>query len=114
MVSMLREAINSGTAVRAKAFAAKYPIAGKTGTTNDFPDAWFVGFSPSITCGVWIGFDEKKSLGANESGAQTALPIWIDFMKTALAGREKEEFSGDQYGARSSGMLKAQATQGTF
>jgi penicillin-binding protein 1A len=70
----------------------KYPIAGKTGTTNDFRDAWFVGFSPSLTCGVWIGFDEKKSLGAKESGARAALPIWMDFMKAALAGHEPGQF----------------------
>jgi membrane carboxypeptidase/penicillin-binding protein len=59
-------------------------VAGKTGTTNDFTDAWFIGFSPSITCGVWVGFDEKKTLGNKETGATTALPIWIDFMATAL------------------------------
>ena len=70
----------------------KYPIAGKTGTTNDFTDAWFVGFSPSITCGVWIGYDEKKSLGSKETGARAALPIWMDFMKVALAGKVPGEF----------------------
>jgi penicillin-binding protein 1A len=59
-------------------------VAGKTGTTNDYTDAWFIGFSPSITCGVWIGFDEKKALGKDETGGHTALPIWIDFMRAAL------------------------------
>ena len=57
-----------------------FPVAGKTGTTNDFTDAWFVGFSPTMTCGVWIGFDEKKTLGAKETGAHAALPIWMNFM----------------------------------
>lgn len=90
MVSMLREVVLHGTAVRASNM--KYPIAGKTGTTNDFTDAWFIGFSPSITCGVWVGYDEKKSLGAKETGARAALPIWIDFMKIALAGHEAGEF----------------------
>ena len=70
----------------------KYPLAGKTGTTNNFTDAWFVGFSPSITCGVWIGYDEKKFLGAKETGSRAALPIWMDFMKVALAGKDPGEF----------------------
>jgi penicillin-binding protein 1A len=60
-------------------------VAGKTGTTNDFTDAWFMGFSPSMTCGVWIGFDEKRSLGNKETGARAALPVWIDFMTAAIA-----------------------------
>jgi penicillin-binding protein 1A len=59
-------------------------VAGKTGTTNNFTDAWFIGFSPSLTCGVWVGFDEKKTLGEKETGARAALPIWIDFMAAAL------------------------------
>jgi penicillin-binding protein 1A len=74
----------------------KYPIAGKTGTTNDFTDAWFVGFSPATTCGVWVGFDEKKTLGAKETGARTALPIWMDFMKVALSGKDPGEFHAAQ------------------
>jgi penicillin-binding protein 1A len=74
----------------------KYPVAGKTGTTNDFTDAWFVGFSPATTCGVWVGFDEKKSLGAKETGAKTALPIWMDFMKAALSGKDAGEFHPSQ------------------
>ncbi len=90
--SMLREVVNSGTAVRAKAFAQKYPIAGKTGTTNDFGDAWFIGFSPSITCGVWVGFDDHRSLGPKEEGARVALPIWLDFMTQALEGTPREDF----------------------
>ena len=61
----------------------KYALAGKTGTTNHFTDAWFVGFSPSLTCGVWVGFDEKKTLGPKETGSEAALPIWIDFMRVA-------------------------------
>ena len=90
MTSMLHEVVMHGTAISANTL--KYPLAGKTGTTNDFTDAWFVGFSPSTTCGVWIGYDEKKSLGAKESGARAALPIWVDFMKAALAGKEPGEF----------------------
>jgi penicillin-binding protein 1A len=76
------------------AAAAKlpFPVAGKTGTTNDFTDAWFMGFSPAITCGVWIGFDEKKSLGAKETGAHAALPIWMNFMNAAMAGKDPGQF----------------------
>ncbi len=67
MVSMLREVIQHGTGYQASKL--NHPLGGKTGTTNDFTDAWFVGFSPSITCGVWVGFDEKKTLGNKETGA---------------------------------------------
>jgi penicillin-binding protein 1A len=90
MTSMLQSVVQSGTA-RAAA-SLKLPLAGKTGTTNDFTDAWFVGFSPGVTTGVWMGFDEKKTLGAKESGARAALPIWIDFMKVALAGKDPGVF----------------------
>jgi membrane carboxypeptidase/penicillin-binding protein len=79
---MLRDVVLHGTGVAATRL--KYPVAGKTGTTNDFTDAWFIGFSPDITCGVWVGFDEKRTLGNKETGARAALPIWIDFMETAL------------------------------
>ena len=90
MTSMLREVVLHGTA--AAAAKMSYPLAGKTGTTNDFTDAWFIGFSPSMTCGVWIGYDEKKSLGEKETGARAALPIWMQFMNVALAGKEPGEF----------------------
>jgi penicillin-binding protein 1A len=90
MTSMLREVVLHGTAVAAAKMP--YPLAGKTGTTNDFTDAWFIGFSPSLTCGVWMGYDEKKSLGPKESGGHAALPIWIQFMSVALAGKEPGEF----------------------
>jgi penicillin-binding protein 1A len=90
MTSMLREVVLHGTGIAAASM--KYPLAGKTGTTNDFTDAWFVGFSPSTTCGVWVGYDEKKSLGAKETGARAALPIWMDFMKVALAGKDPGDF----------------------
>jgi penicillin-binding protein 1A len=91
MVAMLREVVLHGTGYQASKL--KHPLAGKTGTTNDFTDAWFIGFSPSVTCGVWVGFDEKiRSLGNKETGAMAALPIWMDFMKTAIKGHDKEEF----------------------
>ena len=90
MTSMLRDVVLHGTAVAAAKMP--YPLAGKTGTTNDFTDAWFVGFSPTLTCGVWIGYDEKKSLGPKESGGHAALPIWMQFMNVALAGKDQGEF----------------------
>ncbi|HEV2416276.1 MAG TPA: PBP1A family penicillin-binding protein [Terriglobia bacterium] len=92
MVSMLREVINSGTAVKAKPLADQYPIAGKTGTTNDFSDAWFIGFSPSITCGVWVGYDDHHTLGKGEEGSHVALPIWIEFMSQALKKQPAQQF----------------------
>ncbi len=91
MVSLLQGVVQGGTAAAARSL--KHPLGGKTGTTNDFTDAWFVGFSPSITCGVWVGYDEKKTLGNKETGALAALPIWMQFMKVAINGHEKEDFS---------------------
>jgi penicillin-binding protein 1A len=97
MTSMLEEVVQHGTGYQAAKL--KHPLAGKTGTTNDFTDAWFMGFSPSLTCGVWVGFDEKKSLGNKETGAVAALPIWIDFMRVAIAGHEDEHFADSASGA---------------
>ena len=90
MTSMLREVVLHGTAIAAAKLP--FPVAGKTGTTNDFTDAWFMGFSPAISCGVWVGYDEKKSLGAKETGAHAALPIWMNFMTAAMAGKDAGEF----------------------
>lgn len=90
MVSMLREVVNSGTATKAKSL--KRPLAGKTGTTNDFTDAWFMGFSPSLTCGVWVGFDDHRTLGPHEEGSHVALPVWMDFMGEALKDQPTEDF----------------------
>jgi len=92
MVSALREVFNSGTAEHAKPFAAKYPVAGKTGTTNDFTDAWFIGFTPSLTCGVYVGFDDHRTLGNKEEGARVALPIWQEFMGEVLKDKPVEDF----------------------
>ncbi len=90
MTSMLREVVLHGTGVAAAKLP--FPVAGKTGTTNDFTDAWFVGFTPTMTCGTWVGYDEKKSLGAKETGAHAALPIWMNFMTAAMAGKEAGDF----------------------
>jgi penicillin-binding protein 1A len=91
LTSLLRGVAEHGTAARARSL--KRPIAGKTGTTNDFTDAWFIGYEPSLAAGVWVGFDEKKdSLGKRETGAEAALPIWMDFWGAVTAERPVEEF----------------------
>jgi penicillin-binding protein 1A len=90
MTSMLREVVLHGTGIAAAKLP--FPVAGKTGTTNDFTDAWFVGFTPTTTCGVWVGYDERKSLGAKETGAHAALPIWANFMTVAMNGKDVGDF----------------------
>lgn len=92
MTNVLRGVLTArGTAQRAADMAATWPLAGKTGTVDDNTDAWFIGFDPDITVGVWIGFDEKKSLGAAEQGSFAALPIWMDFMKAYINGRPDKD-----------------------
>jgi penicillin-binding protein 1A len=92
MTAMLEEVIQFGTGIEAKVL--KRPAAGKTGTTQDYTDAWFVGFTPQITAGVWVGFDDKQnSLGKKETGARAALPIWTQFMQTSLAGTPPLDFA---------------------
>jgi len=93
MMVLLRAVTRSGTG--AAAASLNYPLGGKTGTTSDFTDAWFVGFSPSVTCGVWTGYDNRQSLGDKETGARVALPIWMEFMKAAIAGKSGEHFPGE-------------------
>ncbi|HEX8029728.1 MAG TPA: PBP1A family penicillin-binding protein [Vicinamibacterales bacterium] len=82
LTNLLQGVVQHGTA--ASANALKWPLAGKTGTVDDNTDAWFVGFDPNITVGVWIGHDEKKPIGGNETGTTAALPMWIDFMKSYI------------------------------
>jgi penicillin-binding protein 1A len=91
MMVLLEAVVTHGTA--AAAAQMNHALGGKTGTTNNYTDAWFVGFSPSITCGSWVGFDNRQSLGEKETGARAALPIWVDFMKVALANKPNEAFS---------------------
>jgi penicillin-binding protein 1A len=94
MMTLLRGVTQHGTG--AAAAQLNHPLGGKTGTTSEFTDAWFLGFSPSVTCGVWVGYDSRESLGNKETGAVTALPIWINFMRAAIAGKDDEKFPGDQ------------------
>jgi penicillin-binding protein 1A len=91
MVDMMRGTVQFGTAVAANSIG--HELAGKTGTVNDFTDAWFIGYTPKVVCGVWIGYsDRKKSLGKGESGASAALPFWIDFMQNYLKYKPKDKF----------------------
>jgi penicillin-binding protein 1A len=90
VTSMMRSVIDVGTA-RA-ALRLKRPAAGKTGTSNDKKDAWFVAFTPDLLAAVWVGFDDGRSLGSGEAGGKTALPIWVDFMTKALADRPVKDF----------------------
>jgi penicillin-binding protein 1A len=93
MMTLFRAVTAHGTG--AVVAQMNHPLGGKTGTTSDFTDAWFMGFSPSVTCGVWVGYDSRQSLGEKETGARAALPIWMEIMKTAIAGKDDEQFPGD-------------------
>lgn len=91
MVDLMRGVVTGGTATSASSLG--HPLAGKTGTVNDYTDAWFIGYDPAVTCGVWIGYsDSKKTLGKGEAGASAALPFWIDFMRDYLKEKPKGKF----------------------
>jgi penicillin-binding protein 1A len=89
MTNLLRGVVQHGTGFAASSL--KWPLAGKTGTVDENTDAWFIGFDPDITVGVWTGLDEKKPLGRTETGAVAALPIWIEFMKAYIDGRPDKD-----------------------
>jgi penicillin-binding protein 1A len=91
MTSLLKSVVNEGTGRRVRAL--KRSCAGKTGTTNDVRDAWFVGYTPDIIAGTWVGFDDQKPLGKNETGAVAASPIWLNFMQGILEGTPRKIFS---------------------
>lgn len=91
MMVLLQAVTSHGTA--AAAAQLHHAFGGKTGTTNNYTDAWFLGFSPSVTCGTWVGYDTRESLGEKETGAKAALPIWMDFMKAAIANKGDETFA---------------------
>jgi len=91
MVDLMQEPVRAGTATKAQEL--KRPVAGKTGTTNDFTDAWFIGYTPSLTAGAWIGFDEKVTLGDKETGAKAALPIWMEFIREVYKDKPVETFN---------------------
>ena len=107
MMRLFRAVTRSGTA--ASAAALNHPIGGKTGTTSNFTDAWFLGFSPSVTCGVWVGYDSRQSLGDKETGARAALPIWVTFMRAAIADHPQERFPGDTADPAQQAVLSSHA-----
>jgi 1A family penicillin-binding protein len=92
MVSMLSDALDRGTGAPARKLGVRFPAGGKTGTTNDFKDAWFVGFSSSMVAGVWVGFDTPETIGRDGYGSRYALPIWADFMQRAARVRPARAF----------------------
>lgn len=92
MTTLLQDVVQEGTATILKKIVGRPDIGGKTGTTNDCIDAWFIGFSPDLTCGVWVGFDEEVSIGDGETGGKAAAPIWGLFMKYALRNKPLKEF----------------------
>jgi len=87
---IMQDVVESGTGRRVRGIGR--PVAGKTGTTNDVRDAWFIGFTPSLVAGVWVGFDQERPLGHQEVGGRAAAPIWLYFMEKALAGTPVETF----------------------
>jgi penicillin-binding protein 1A len=96
MVEVMRGVVEAGTAtaIKGNKELGKRPLAGKTGTVNDFTDAWFIGYSPTYACGVWIGYPgSKRTLGEGETGGHAALPMWIDFMEDFLGGKPVEKFA---------------------
>ena len=94
MTNLLRGVVERGTAWKARELGR--PVAGKTGTANDYRDAWFIGYTPGIVAGVWVGYDDHRTIGPRETGARAALPLWLDFMKKALDGREPEDFTAPE------------------
>lgn len=93
LISMLRGVVDNGTGAPARSkMDFRAPAAGKTGTTDDYTDAWFIGCVPRCACAVWVGFDEKRTLGSGMTGAKAALPIWVDFMKEFVRQNGEEDF----------------------
>ena len=92
MVTMLQDVVNRGTGASARQLGVRGPVGGKTGSTNDYRDAWFVGFSSSVVAGVWVGFDQPERIQAGGSGARVALPIWADFMRRVSRRLPAEAF----------------------
>jgi penicillin-binding protein 1A len=92
MISMLTDVVDLGTGAAVRSLGVRFPVAGKTGTTNEFKDAWFVGFSTSMVTGVWVGFDQPAAIGSDGYGARYALPIWSDFMARSARIRKPGQF----------------------
>lgn len=110
IANMLRDVVRSGTAAQAKSLG-RDDIAGKTGTTNDHKDAWFAGFSPDVAAVAWIGFDQPKPLGDDETGGSAALPIWMSFMASETVERQKRKW--DEAFPKPEGVILAKVSKET-
>ena len=114
VLSMMRDVVDYGTGIGSRALGFTLPAGGKTGTTNNYTDAWFVGYTPDLSCGVWVGFDQPQRIINQGTGSVLALPIWANFMKEALQGTETHEFPDAPDGltsrlvCKSSGLLSTQ------
>ena len=91
-LDLLRDVVRRGTGSEIQSSGFKWPSGGKTGTTNDYTDAWYIGFTQQYTCGIWVGFDQKKKLGPGYTGAMIALPVWLEIMKVAQAPQKVVEW----------------------
>lgn len=94
VTNLLKGVIERGTGWKAREFGR--PVAGKTGTTNDYRDAWFIGYTPTLVSGVWVGYDDQRGLGPKATGSRAALPIWLEFMKNAHQGQEPMDFTAPE------------------
>jgi membrane carboxypeptidase/penicillin-binding protein len=105
MADMLADVVDFGTGSAARRLGFDRPAAGKTGTTNDYRDAWFIGFTPALVAGVWVGYDQPRTIRANGYASALAVPLWTQFMKTATRGDRPRWFAaprglGDHEGLR--------------
>jgi penicillin-binding protein 1A len=98
MANMMKGVVDHGTGYRVKELGR--PVAGKTGTSNDQMDTWFIGYTPSWVCGVWVGFDQKKQIGAKETGGVVSAPIWLYFMRDFLKYQEESQMASAEQEAK--------------
>jgi penicillin-binding protein 1A len=117
-VSLLRAVVEDPKGTGHRLRALRRPVAGKTGTTNDQADAWFMGFSPEVITGVWVGHDETRFLGYGETGSRAAAPIWVDYMRAALSNRPARDFAVPELIEfaridRKTGLLAGESTEST-
>src|SRR6185436_4210072 len=117
MSTMMADVVNAGTAARVRSLGFTLPAAGKTGTTNDFHDAWFIGFTPTLLTGVWVGFDQPRTILPNGFAADLAVPLWTSFMKEATTGAKPAWFKAPTgiiavNVCRLSGKLASEACEG--
>lgn len=97
MTTLMAGVVNDPNGTGGKARVLGKPVAGKTGSTSDYYDAWFVGFSPKVSTGVWVGYDDERSMGVGATGGEAALPIWIEYMRTVLKDSEGEDFAAPEH-----------------